>query len=72
MENITKHVATVFCTRANTLELKGKARDRAALEFVLGAASAVDDGSPDQQALLMCGTMVAVRGFSWLQETATK
>lgn len=58
-----KELAQKFIDRAAEQGMKGKARDRAALEFVCGAAS-VDER------FLGLAFLVSVRGYSHLFETA--
>lgn len=57
-----------FVARAEAQGLKGKARDRAALEFVLGAATYAE--GEDQQSLLFIASIVAVRGYSYVKQLA--
>jgi hypothetical protein len=63
-------LAQSFVARAESQEMKGKARDRAALEFFLGAA-AISVGKLQEQ-ILFNASMIAVRGFSWVKELAGK
>jgi hypothetical protein len=62
--NINQRIASTFVEREANMERKGKARDRAALEFVIGAAAALD--GEEQQKVLLLATMVSVRGYAQL------
>jgi hypothetical protein len=64
MENLAKQ----FVSRANSMGMKGRARDRAALEFYLGAA-AISVGNLQQQ-LLFSASMISVRGYAFVLEMA--
>lgn len=57
-----------FVARAEAHELKGKARDRAALEFVLGAATYAD--GDDSAALYFIASIVACRGYAYVKQLA--
>ena len=55
-------------------QCKGKARDRAALEFYVGAAAlisnAIGTNNPVWSQLSIAATMVSVRGFKFVEEMA--
>lgn len=71
---IAKHIAQQFVTRASSQALKGKKRDSMALEFVLGAASAmqVTGQSSNMNALLLLASMVSIRGYRELDNWANR
>ena len=77
--NVAVQVAKTFIARAAELEHslgKGVKRDRAALDFVCGAAAGVSamsehgDNAPEYKSLEMVAFMVASRGFAFLVEIA--
>lgn len=71
---VAKQVAQQFMTRSENQGLKGKKRDEMALEFVLGAASGmqVTGEVSKMNTLLMLGSMVAVKGYKFLNEYANR
>lgn len=79
--NLNKQLATTFVGRAAELGMKGKARDRAALEFMCGAYAAlrlVAEESPDNaraeeyaQGAIGFAMIVSVRGFEFVQDVVS-
>lgn len=78
---ISVQVAAAFIARAKSMEMgRGVKRDRAALEFVCGAATALRaaaeasegvasiNAGESYKAVEMVAAMVAVRGYSFLVE----
>lgn len=72
--DICKAICAAFVNRAEAQHTRGIKRDRAALEYICGAAAMYElCGNKDAvQALLFLATMVSVRGYSWVLETATR
>ena len=72
------HVQTIakrFIERAEALELKGKKRDDAALDYFCGAAAGAELAGNAQLAThigVVCATMLSVRGFFAVKELATR
>lgn len=67
-------LAKGFIARAEAQGMKGKARDRAAMEFFLGAASALRFAGRDEDAghVILCAAMVLCsRGYSEVERWAT-
>jgi len=62
---ILKKLAGTFEARVKNQGLKGKARDRAALEFFCGAAAALDAaGDKDEaQSVTFNAFLISVRGY---------
>lgn len=60
-----KELCQKFIERANAQGMKGKARDRAALEFVCGAATV-------NERFVGLAFMISVRGYTELVEVATQ
>lgn len=83
-EAISVKIARQFVERATEQRMKkGSGRDKAALEFVLGAVGALRTLEPEEpkyganiaeqiKNLEMCAFMVSSRGFRFLEELATK
>ena len=69
---VAKMVAQQFITRSDTQTLKGKKRDEMALEYVLGAASAMQVTGNDTKmnSLLLLASLISVRGYKFLNEFA--
>jgi hypothetical protein len=74
-------VAESFVARAKALEVtigRGVKRDRAALEFVCGAAAGVSaaspegDQSPEYKSLELMAFMVATRGYAFIEEIVAR
>lgn len=65
-------ICKVFVARAHNGEMKGKARDRAALEFIVGAnAGAFHAGNNDLCSHLQTiAFLVSVRGYSEVERLA--
>ncbi len=74
MSSVSRKVAQQFLTRANAFGYRGKKRDELAIEFVLGAATAlqVTGNSAAMNSVLLLATLVSVRGYSWLEEYANE
>ena len=63
-------IARAFIARTKTQNYrKGKQLDNAALEFFCGAATACI-GTPDENHMSTNAYLVAIRGFSWIEELA--
>lgn len=62
-------IAKAAVTRFEAQGLKGKARDRAALEFVIGAANALQL-IHDYHGLTGLALIVSVRGYAELEQIA--
>lgn len=62
----TKALAKRFVERSESLELKGKKRDVAALDYFVGAATLADlsgDASLANHLGVVCALIISVRGF---------
>jgi hypothetical protein len=66
--NLSRQVAAHFVGRADAQGMKGRARDRAAVEFLTGAAAAAavmhGDDSPEWRALSALAFLASCRGYS--------
>lgn len=84
MESVSKQIAKKFIARAaECAKPKGVKRDREALEFVCGAAAACEaiaanntgvaaiNAGESAKQLAWVAFMVATRGYSFLEETAS-
>ena len=69
-QDIGVRVAKTFMLRAKAQGLKGKARDRAALEFFLGGAAALMTGA-DRDRLTALAWVVSVRGYAEIERIVT-
>ena len=68
-----KTIATRFIERAAALELKGKKRDDAALDYFVGAAAGAElagDGKLAAQLGAVAVMIVAIRGYIGVAELA--
>lgn len=63
-------IAKAFIERSTTMGLKGKARDRAALEFAIGAANALDIAGIKDSGATFFAFMVATRGYGQVLDAA--
>lgn len=72
--SLSKQVAEMFVARAKTQGLKGKARDRAAVDFMCGAGTAVafakGQESSEYGELSLLAFLVATRGYSEIERAA--
>lgn len=70
--NLKQQVAQFFIERAKAQEMRGGARDRAAIEFVVGAAASAvithGASSPEYGELSLLAFLVATRGYVELEE----
>lgn len=58
---------------AQHMPAKGAKRDKAALEFIIGSAAALElSQHPEAKAMLWLATMVSCRGASFLTEYTSK
>ena len=75
-KSVVARVAKHFVDRAKAQQLKGKARDRAAIEFVCGAAATAavihGDKSDEWSALSMLAFFVSLEGFKHLEQRAAE
>jgi hypothetical protein len=73
-KGLSARVAASFIARAKAQGMKGKARERAAIEFAVGAASAANEmhgqKSPEWSQLSGLAFLVAVRGYSEMERIA--
>lgn len=71
---VRREVCAQFVKRSAALGLKGKARDRAAIEFLVGAAAFAvarfGEKSPEWCALSSAAFMVSIRGYAELEHLA--
>ncbi len=68
-------IANNFCTRAAELEMKGRARDKAALEFFLGAAAgllAAGNTIAGNHVLRVAAMLITTRGYAEVQAIANR
>lgn len=77
MDANTRHreIAKRFVERAGALNMKGAARDRAALDYFTGAAAGAElagDAALAQSIGMVAALIVSVRGFFGVKELAEK
>lgn len=74
MSALQQKVAAHCVGRLNARGLKGKARDRAAIEFLTGAAAAAvsmhGDKSPEWSQLSMLAFFVSINGYREVEKVA--
>jgi len=71
---INKAICLLFVDRAKAQGMKGKARDKAGLEFILGAVTALRETGHDTDAAHLervAAFLIATRGYSEIERLAT-
>lgn len=74
-QKLNRAIFAQFVSRSTAQGYKGKARDKAALEFVLGACAALTASGQTKEAdhlELVAALLIATRGYSELATLASK
>lgn len=70
--NMLQKLCVKFVTRAENFSMKGKKRDELAIEFLVGAASALQEiNHPEYEHVINCVAMIiCVRGYGEVKRIA--